>query len=161
MPTRRTSFQHPTHPEPIMQLVTYLSFDGDCRQAFEFYLATLGGKIHALMPFGDQAGCDGGEFDPADRDRIMHGCYELDGFFLMGTDATAQHPYRGVVGAHVALMLNDPAEAERIFNALADGGAVQMPLQETFWALSYGIVADRFGVPWMINCARAGIGCPE
>ncbi|MBW8808308.1 MAG: VOC family protein, partial [Lysobacter sp.] len=74
---------------------------------------------------------------------------------------TAAHPYRGVVGAHVALMLSDPADAERIYAALADGGRVQMPLQETFWALSYGIVTDRFGVPWMINCVRAGIGCPE
>lgn len=144
-----------------MQLVTYLSFNGDCRQAFEFYLKTLGGKILALMPFGDQAGCDGGEFDAADRDKIMHGCYELDGCMLMGTDATASHPYQGVVGAHVALMLNDPADAERIYAALSDGGSVQMPLQETFWALSYGIVTDRFGVPWMINCVRAGVGCPE
>ena len=144
-----------------MQLVTYLSFDGDCRQAFEFYLKTLGGRILALMPFGDNAGCEGDAFAESDRDKIMHGCYELDGCMLMGTDATGAHPYRGIAGAQVALMLNDPADAGRIFAALADGGSVQMPLQETFWALSYGIVSDRFGVPWMINCVRAGIGCPE
>lgn len=141
-----------------MQLNTYLSFNGDCRQAFEFYFKTLGGKIHALMPFGDNPGCE--SLSQQEREKIMHGCYELDGFFLMGTDATSQYPYQGVNGAHVALTLGDADIARRVFEAFADGGKVQMPLQETFWAKAYGIVTDRFGVPWMINCVEH-VGCVE
>ncbi len=141
-----------------MQLNTYLSFDGDCRQAFEAYQRILGGKIHALMPFGENPQCEG--ISAQDREKIMHGCYELDGFLLMGTDATAQDPYQPIKGAHVTLNLSEPAEAERIFAALAEGGTVQMPLQETFWALRYGILTDRFGVPWMVNCV-AEMGCVD
>lgn len=141
-----------------MQFTTYLSFDGDCRQAFEAYQRILGGTIHALMPFGDNPGCEG--LAAADREKIMHGCYELDGFMLMGTDATEPYPYQGIKGAHVALNLDDPDEAARIFKALAEGGTVEMPLQETFWALAYGILTDRFGVPWMINCVQA-MGCVD
>lgn len=141
-----------------MQLNTYLSFDGDCREAFETYQKILGGKIHALMPFGDNPGCE--SLGAADRDKIMHGCYELDGFLLMGTDGTEQHPHRPVQGAHVTLNLSDPEQAARIFKALSEGGRVEMPLQETFWALAYGILTDRFGVPWMINCVQA-MGCVE
>jgi len=136
-----------------MQLTTYLSFDGDCRQAFEFYRKTLGGKITDMMPFRDHPGCEG--LTEQDQDKIMHARYELDGFALMGTDATVMYPYKGVSGAHVVVSLNDPAEAKRIYDAFADGGKIEMPLQETFWALSYGIVSDRFGVPWMINCEKA------
>ncbi|QQP95092.1 VOC family protein [Lysobacter enzymogenes] len=141
-----------------MQLNTYLSFDGDCRQAFETYQKILGGKIHALMPFGDNPGCESLAAD--EREKIMHGCYELDGFMLMGTDATAAYPYKPIVGAHVTLSLNDPEQAARVFKALAEGGKVEMPLQETFWALAYGIVTDRFGVPWMVNCVQA-MGCVD
>lgn len=141
-----------------MQLTTYLSFDGDCREAFETYQTILGGKIHALMPFGDNPGCEG--LAAAEREKIMHGYYELDGFMLMGTDATEQYPYQGVKGAHVALSLNDPEQAARIFKALAQGGKIEMPLQETFWALAYGILTDRFGVPWMVNCVQA-MGCVD
>lgn len=141
-----------------MQLTTYLSFDGDCRQAFEFYLKTLGGKIHALMALGEGPACEA--LSPQDQGKIMHGCYELDGFFLMGTDATEQYPYQAITGAHVALSLSDADTARRVFDAFADGGAVHMPLQETFWAKAYGIVVDRFGVPWMINCVEE-MGCVE
>ncbi|MGH8082615.1 MAG: VOC family protein [Lysobacter sp.] len=141
-----------------MQLSTYLSFNGDCRQAFEFYQATLGGTIHALMPFGESPGCE--TLGADDREKIMHGCYELDGFMLMATDANAMYPYTGVNGAHVALSLSDADAARRIFDALSDRGNVQMPLQETFWAKAYGIVTDRFGVPWMINCVEE-MGCVD
>lgn len=154
--TRLTRFKrhHPNQDDYAMQLTTYLSFDGDCRQAFEFYHATLGGKITDMMIFGDHPGCEG--LTEQDRDKIMHARYELDGFALMGTDATHLYPYKGIAGAHVVVSLNDPAEAKRIYDALADGGKIEMPLQETFWALAYGIVSDRFGVPWMINCEQAG-----
>ena len=135
-----------------MSFDTYLSFDGNCRQAFTFYAELLGGRVTAMLPFGDAPGCGGASPAP---DAIMHGCLELQGRRLMATDATPDHPYRGVQGAHVVLNVPDAGEAERVFTALAAGGRIEMPLQETFWALRYGILVDRFGVPWMVNCERA------
>ena len=133
-----------------MQLSTYLSFNGDCRAAFEFYAQCLGGKIVAMLPFRDNPMCEG--MPPETQDLIMHGCVEISGHRLMGTDATPQYPHKGIVGTHIVITLMDHAEATRIFQALSENGKIEMPLQETFWAKLYGMTTDRFGVPWMINC---------
>ncbi|HET6396009.1 MAG TPA: VOC family protein [Pseudoxanthomonas sp.] len=136
-----------------MKLNTYLSFDGDCRQAFDFYARLLGGKVLAMMTFGEMPE-DCGPVAPEARDRVMHGCMDLGGQLLMGTDATPQYPYEGVKGAYVTLQLEDVAEAERIFAGLSEGARrIEMPLQPTFWARRYGSLVDRFGVPWMVNCS--------
>ena len=135
-----------------MKLDTYLSFDGDCRAAFAFYARVLGGKVAAMMTFGEANAC--GDLGEAARDLVMHARLDLDGFALMGTDATPQYPYQPIQGAHVVVNVDEPAEAERIFAALAEGGRVDMPMQETFWARRYGIAVDRHGVPWMVNCAQ-------
>ncbi|MGA8261017.1 MAG: VOC family protein [Arenicellales bacterium] len=135
-----------------MQVNTYLSFDGDCREAFEFYEQCLGGKIQAMMTFGDGPGCN---HVPAElHGRIMHGSIRLGEHFLMGTDGTPDHPYSGINGAHVVLSLPEPEEAERAFEALSEQGRVEMPIQETFWARRFGMTVDRFGVPWMVNCDK-------
>lgn len=139
-----------------MKIRPYLSFDGDCREAFEHYAAVLGGRILTMNPFRDAPG--GGDVDPGEHDRIMHACLDLGGQQLMGTDATTRYPYHGVVGAHVVLEVAAPDEAERVFGALADRGHIEMPLAETFWARRFGITVDRFGVPWMVSCAHAEAG---
>ena len=136
-----------------MKLNTYLNFDGDCRAAFEFYAQLLGGNIVMMMPFGESAACDG--MPPQALDKIMHARLVIGDDLLMGTDATPEYPHQGINGAHVAINVGEPAEAERIFAALAEGGKVELPIQETFWARRYGITVDRFGVPWMINCEQA------
>lgn len=135
-----------------MQLHTHLSFDGNCREAFEFYQRELGGEITAMMswaeaPFADQVA-------PEIHDGIMHACLTFGDHALLGTDATAQHPYQAVAGACVVINIAQPGSAERIFQALADGGRVDMPMEETFWARRFGMVTDRYGVPWMINCGK-------
>lgn len=131
----------------------YLFFDGRCEAAFKFYEKCLGGKIVMMSRFGETPAS---EHVPKDHhDRIMHARLQVGDQTLMGTDETPGHPYEGVKGCSVALQVNDPAEAERIFAAFADGGSVTMPLQETFWAVRYGMVTDRFGVPWMVNCEPA------
>lgn len=79
---------------------------------------------------------------------------EIGDSLLMGSDATPHSPYTGVKGASVAINVEEPAEADRVFAALAEGGTVQMPPDETFWAKRFGMVQDRFGVPWLINSAR-------
>ena len=135
-----------------MELNFYFNFDGDCEAAFNYYAKHVGGKITALMKFGDSPMA---EQIPVDtRDKIMHACIDIDGYKVMGTDCTPDHPYQAIHCAHIALQVDDADKAERIFAALADGGDVKMPMQETFWAKRYGMTVDRFGVPWMVNCAK-------
>lgn len=133
-----------------MKFHNYLNFDGDCRQAFEFYASTFGGKITLLTTFGETPGCE--QMIDA-KDLIMHVRLEVGDYVLMGSDTTAMYPYAGFKGAYVVADVKEPAEAERIYAALSENGKVEMPLQETFWAQRYAIVTDRFGVQWMINCA--------
>lgn len=135
-----------------MKLDTCLSFDGDCRAAFGFYARVLGGRVVAMMTFGEANAC--GDLGEAARDLVMHARLDVDGFSLIGTDATARYPHQPVQGAYVVVNVDDPADAERVFAALSEGGRVDMPMQETFWARRYGIAVDRHGVPWMVNCAQ-------
>jgi PhnB protein len=139
-------------PETTMQIVPYLAFDGQCEAAFKFYEQCLGGKIvamitHAQMPAEMKCPEEWGS-------RIMHARLLVGDAVLMGSDAPPEH-YHAAQGMLVSLMVDDAAEAERIFGALADGGSVQMPIQETFWAVRFGMVTDQFGTPWMINCEKA------
>ena len=136
-----------------MQLNTYLNFEGNCEAAFNYYARHLGGKVAAVLKFGDSPMA--ASIPAAHRDRVMHARYDVAGHTLMGTDCTPDHPYQPIRCAYIAIQLDDEAEAERIFKALADGGNVQMPLQQTFWAHRYGATVDRFGVPWMVNCEKA------
>jgi len=135
-----------------MQLNPYLIFKDTCEAAFKFYAQSLRGEIVMMMPFGDTPGC---ESMPADsRGKIMHARLAIGDQVLMGSDNHPDHPYDGIKGCSVSINVDAPAEAERIFKALAEGGEVQMPLQETFWAIRFGMLTDQYGVPWMVNCAR-------
>jgi PhnB protein len=126
----------------------YLTFDGRCRDAFELYARVLRGKIeaiftHAESPMADQA-------PPAWRDKVMHARLVAGDQVLMGSDATER--YERPAGFSVTIGVGEPAEAERIFRELSEGGTVGMPMQQTFWALRFGTLTDRFGIPWMVNC---------
>jgi PhnB protein len=134
-----------------MQLIPYLAFNGECRAAFELYEKCLGGKIAFSMTWGEAP--NSADHDPAMRDRIMHISLRVDGFTLAGADAPP-NLYRRPEGLCVSINVADPAQAERIFNALAEGGSVEMPIEETFWAARFGVLRDRFGIPWMVNCER-------
>jgi PhnB protein len=135
-----------------MQLNPYLTFNGQCEAAFKFYEQCLGGKIVAMLP---HAGTPAEEHVPAEwRNKIMHARLTVGDDVLMGSDAPPDR-YEGSKGFSVTLGVDNPAEAERVFNALAEKGTVQMPIQETFWAARFGMLVDRFGIPWMINCEKA------
>jgi PhnB protein len=130
-----------------MQTNPYLTFNGNCREAIETYAKILGGKIVAMITHKDvpEADC------PAVwADRIMHARLIFDGNVLMASDTI---PGQGekMQGFSVALHAKSGEEAVRIFNGLAEGGTVRMPLQETFWAHKFGMLTDRFGTPWMLN----------
>ena len=136
-----------------MQLNPYLNFDGCCEAAFKFYEQVLGAKIEAMMP---HAGSPMEQHVPAEwRNKIMHARLVLaDDMVLMGSDAPPGM-HEEMKGFSVTLGIEKPAEAERIFHALAEDGTVRMPIQETFWATRFGMLTDRFGTPWMINCEKA------
>ena len=134
-----------------MHVTPYLSFDGTCEEAFTFYAAVLTGKIEALMRF---EGSPMAEHVPADwRSKVMHAGLSIGDQALMGSDGPPGR-YERPQGFAVSLQIDDAAEAERVFDALAEGGTITMPLGETFWALRFGMLVDRFGTPWMVNCNR-------
>lgn len=136
-----------------MDLCPYLVFDGKCEAAFRFYEACLGGRIVAMMTYGQSPMA---EHAPAEwHGRILHARLALGDKVLMGSDGPPGR-HEDMQGFSVSLNVDDPGEAERIFLALAEEGTVRMQLQETFWAVRFGMLVDRFGTPWMINCERAG-----
>ena len=135
-----------------MQLNPHLNFNGQCEAAFKFYAQSLGGKIEFILP---HEGSPIADQVPAEwRKKILHATLVVGGHVLTGADAQPDH-YQKPQGFSVTLGLQDTAEAERIFQALAENGTVQMPMQETFWAARFGMAVDRFGIPWMINCGKA------
>ncbi len=136
-----------------MQLTAYLSFNGQCEAAFKFYEQCLGGRIVAMHSYKGTPAAE--QIPPEAQDRIMHARLEVGSAVLMGGDAPPQY-YSEPQGFSVSINLEDPAEAERIFQALSEGGSVRMPIQETFWARRFGMLVDRFGTPWMVNCEKAG-----
>lgn len=146
--------------EKTMQLIAYLSFDGNCEDAFRYYEKHLGGKIEALSRFSEAPPAEGGGEEgcapeiPAEwKDKVMHARMSVGDSLLMGGDPPPPH-YQKPQGISVNITVDDPAEADRIFAALADGGEVTMPIAETFWAKRFGMCADRFGTPWMVNCMK-------
>lgn len=138
-----------------MQLNPYLMFNGQCRAAFEFYEQCLGGKITTMMTHGESPDSSMTEQLPPEwHDKILHVGLMINDQELMGSDAPPEY-YEAPKGFSVSISLNDLAKAERIFDTLAEGGKVRMPLQQTFWAYRFGMLVDQFGIPWMINCEQA------
>lgn len=135
-----------------MQLNPILTFNGRCKEAFKFYEQCFGGKIQTMMTWGESPMAENvpSEF----RDKIIHTTLIVGETTLMGGDSPADR-YEKPGGFSIAINIDDPAEAERIFKALAENGTVTMPLQKTFWATLWGMAVDRFGIPWMVNCGEA------
>jgi PhnB protein len=135
----------------VTDFVPYLAFDGECEAAFKFYAEALKGEIVAMMRMADAP--REVPRTPETENRVMHARLRLGDAVIMGGDAP---PGRGARphGFCVALQVDAPDEADRAFAALSDGGAVTMPIGPTFWAARFGMLTDRFGVPWMVNCER-------
>ena len=131
-----------------MQINPYITFNGQCQAAFKFYEQVLGGKIMSSMTWGEMPGAD--QFPKEMHQLIMHTSLSVGDQTLMGADAPPDR-YHSPKGMSVSIHVKDKAEAERIFNALAEGGNVTMPFSETFWSPGFGMCADQFGIPWMVN----------
>ena len=132
-----------------MKINPYLNFNGQCAEAFRTYERVLGGKITFMQTHGDSPMRD--QVGPDWHDAVMHASLEVGGQVIMGSDAPPPH-FEQPQGFSVSIVLGDPAEAERIFAALSEGGETRMPMQKTFWAERFGMCVDRFGIPWIVNC---------
>ena len=135
-----------------MRLIPYLNFDGDCRQAFDFYAKALDGElIGAPMTYGESPMAD--QCPPETHARIMHAQIDADGATLMGADGPPDMAQRKSATC-INVDVKSVEEAERIFAALSEGGKIDMPMAETFWAKRWGALTDRYGKPWMVNCMK-------
>ncbi len=135
-----------------MRMHPYLSFKGDCEAAFRFYEQCLGAHVGAMFRYGGTPMADD---VPADwSDKVMHASLTLGDQGLMGGDVTPDR-YEEPKGFSLALNMTSTADAERVFAELASDGRVVVPLEQTFWAVRFGMVVDRFGIPWLINCEEA------
>ena len=135
----------------MTQLAAYLSFDGRCAEAMNHYAQVLGARVDALLTFAQVPASD--DMPKVDSDRVMHAYLVHKDFVLMAGDTPPGMPLQPMQGVMLALTFDTVAEAERVFNTFADGGTVQMPLADTFWAEAFGMVTDRFGTPWGISGA--------
>jgi len=130
-----------------MRIEPYLFFDGRCEQALEFYRKTLGAKVEALIRYKENP--EPKYNPPNSDDKVMHGLMRIDDTQIMVSDGNCQGAPR-FQGFSLTLYARSADEAKRLFASLSEGGRVEMPLGETFFAESFGMLADRFGVGWMV-----------
>jgi PhnB protein len=138
----------------MAHLDAYLFFDGNCAEAMRFYEHVLHGKLELLQTYADSPAAE--DVAPDRSQRIMHARLVIDGRSLMASDAVSDAPFEGIRGFALSISCDTAEEARRVFGQLSDGGTVQMPLQQTFWAEAFGMLVDRFGTPWMVNVNAPG-----
>ena len=126
-----------------------LSFNGNCEAAFRCYERCLNGTITFMVTWGNSPNAADAPVEWADK--IFHATLQVGDIVILGGDQPPGR-YNRPQGFELVLPMNDPAAAERVFEQLAEGGTIKMPLQETFWASRFGVLVDRFGIPWTINC---------
>lgn len=134
-----------------MKLNTYLNYGGNCAQAFRFYEEHLGGRITMMMTHGEQP--ESSHVHPEWKDAILHARLELGGTEVFGADVPPDR-FQPMRSAYLTLTLDTAGEAERIYRLLTDGGQIFMPMEETFFALRFAMLRDKFGTSWMLLCDR-------
>ena len=133
-----------------MQVQPYLFFDGRCDEALSFYATALGAKVDMLMRFKDSPEAPNPQnIQPGMRDKVMHASFRIGDSALMASDGNCLGKLE-FKGFSLSLPVASDAEAQRVFKLLGEGGQVQMPLTKTFFSTSFGMVADKFGVTWMV-----------
>lgn len=136
-----------------MKFVNYLFFNGDTREAFEFYANVFDGEIAGMLTHRETPATK--DVSEEWQDKIINAQLIIGDQMLMASDSPPQYRTE-MSGFSVSVDMGDLAKAERVFNALADGGTVNMPFSPTFWAKGFGMVKDKFGTPWMISSGNAG-----
>jgi PhnB protein len=141
----------PISRRDTMQLSSHLGFNGNCEEGMKFYAETFGGTVVFKMTWKESPMC--GQVEANFQDRIMHMAVKVGNSTIMGADAPPGR-YQKPQGIVESIAVEDVEDAKRIFNTLAEGGSVQMPFAETFWAKGFGMATDKFGIPWMVNCEK-------
>jgi PhnB protein len=132
-----------------MQVNPYLFYDGNCEAALKFYAKVLGARIDTMLTY--EGGPAEMPIPPEWKKKVMHARITIDGEVLMASDAPPGN-FHQPQGFAVSLQVEDPADAERRFKALAEGGAINMAFGKTFFSKGFGMCVDQFGMPWMVNC---------
>ena len=135
----------------------YLSFNGQCEAAFRFYEQHLGATPGGAFAYANSPMA--GDVPPEWQTKIMHASITLGGIIVAGADPPPGQ-YEQPKGFRIFLEADDPAETERLFNALTENARIEMPLQQTFWSARFGVLTDQFGIPWTISCAQAPAPTP-
>ena len=130
-----------------MRMFTYLNYGGNCRQAFEFYAEQLGGRITFLTTHGEMGDC--ANVPPGMKDAVLHARMDLGETTLLGADVPPDR-FQPMRSAYLSLFVDSVAEAERIYALLGDGGEIFMRMEETFFAIRFAMLRDRFGTSWML-----------
>lgn len=133
-----------------MQVQPYLMFNGRCEEALEFYKKTLGAQVTMLMRFSESPEPPPPGCAPVDGQKIMHSAFTVGESTVMASDGMTVDGKPVFQGISLSLVAKDEAEAKRLFDGLGNGGQVQMPLGKTFFSPAFGVLADRFGVSWMV-----------
>ena len=136
-----------------MKLSTYLNYGGNCREAAEFYAKAFGVEAGAITTYGDAPSADG--MDDKTKELVMHAEIAAMGSMLMLSDVPPGMDFSVGTNVGVVVTSDDEAALRRLFENLAEGGEVTMPLQETFWSGCYGWLTDKFGVQWQVNHVAA------
>jgi PhnB protein len=148
----QTEYSSCDYTPTSMQISPYLSFNGDCEAAFRFYERCLGGTMGAMHRYG---GSPMEHMAPVEwSDKIMHGSITVADLVIMGADAVPEQ-YETPQGFTLSLQIKGVDEAERVFRILSAGARIVMPLEKTFWAERFGVLVDRFGIKWQVNCEAA------
>ena len=134
-----------------MTINSYLHYKGNCQAALNFYEKVLGAKTVFKITYGESPMAK--DFPPEVRGQIMHARVVVDGQIIMLSDAPCDR-YTKPAGFTINISVDEPAQAEKLFKALSEGGQVTMPMEETFLAQRFGMLVDQFGVPWMVNCEK-------
>jgi PhnB protein len=134
-----------------MKMYTYLNYGGNCEQAFRFYEEHLGGKITMMMTHGEQP--DASQTPPERKKTILHARITLGGTELAGADVPPER-FQPMRSAYLTLAVDSTEEAERIHALLSEGGQIFMPMAETFFAIRFSMLRDKFGTSWMILYPR-------
>jgi PhnB protein len=135
----------------IRQINPYLNFNGTTEKAIALYERALGAKTGNIMRFGDAGGMD---IAPADKQRVMHAVLQIGAGVIMMSDSMPNAPVATETNVHISLDFDDVADMTTKFDALAAGGKVNMPLNDTFWGARFGMLTDAFGIRWMFNCEK-------
>ena len=142
---------HFSQKEFIIKVQAYITFGGRCEEALEFYKKSIGAEVTGLMRWKESRDEDM-KPPPGYEEKVMNAAFRIGETELMADDGMGQAPAE-FKGMTLAIEVADDAEAKRVFTALGESGIVTMPLAKTFWTSSFGMLTDKFGVPWMVNVA--------